>query len=57
MILVFLEILFFFRFGEIILGDFKEVIDRFGMFRYYFKVLDFEFGIVKEEVCKGLLIL
>lgn len=52
-----LEILFLFRLGEITLGDFKEAIDRPGMFRYHFKALDPEFGTVKEEVCKGLLIL
>ena len=52
-----LEILFLFRLGEITLGDFKEAIDRPGMFRYHFKALDPEFGTVKEEVWKGLLIL
>lgn len=52
-----LEILFLFRLGEITLGDFKEAIDRPGMFRYHFKALDPEFGTVKEEVCKGILIL
>lgn len=36
--------------GEITLGDFKEAIDRPGMFRYHFKALDPEFGTVKEEV-------
>ena len=40
-----------FRLGEITLGDFKEAIDRPGMFRYHFKALDPEFGTVKEEVC------
>lgn len=39
-----------FRLGEITLGDFKEAIDRPGMFRYHFKALDPEFGTVKEEV-------
>lgn len=38
------------RLGEITLGDFKEAIDRPGMFRYHFKALDPEFGTVKEEV-------
>lgn len=52
-----LEILFLSRLGEITLGDFKEAIDRPGMFRYHFKALDPEFGTVKEEVCKGILIL
>ena len=39
-----------FRLEEITLGDFKETIDRPGMFRYHFKALDPEFGTVKEEV-------
>lgn len=39
-----------FRLEEITLGDFKEAIDRPGMFRYHFKALDPEFGTVKEEV-------
>ena len=39
-----------FRLGDITLGDFKEAIDRPGMFRYHFKALDPEFGTVKEEV-------
>ena len=38
------------RLGEITLGDFKEAIDRPGLFRYHFKALDPEFGTVKEEV-------
>lgn len=38
------------KLGEITLGDFKEAIDRPGMFRYHFKALDPEFGTVKEEV-------
>lgn len=32
------------------LKDFKVVIDWEGNYWYYFKVLDFEFGIVKEEI-------
>ena len=39
------------RLEEITLGDFKEAIDRPGIFRYHFKALDPEFGTVKEEVC------
>lgn len=39
------------RLGEITLGDFKEAIDRPGLYRYHFKALDPEFGTVKEEVC------
>jgi len=39
-----------FRLGEITLGDFKEAIDRPGLYRYHFKALDPEFGTVKEEV-------
>lgn len=39
-----------FRLEDITLGDFKEAIDRPGMFRYHFKALDPEFGTVKEEV-------
>lgn len=42
-----------FRLGEITLGDFKEAVDRPGMFRYHFKALDPEFGTVKEEVCSA----
>ncbi|XP_078379226.1 dixin-like isoform X2 [Oculina patagonica] len=38
------------RLGEITLGDFKEAIDRPGLYRYHFKALDPEFGTVKEEV-------
>lgn len=38
------------RLEDITLGDFKEAIDRPGMFRYHFKALDPEFGTVKEEV-------
>jgi len=38
------------RLEEITLGDFKEAIDRPGIFRYHFKALDPEFGTVKEEV-------
>ena len=43
-------VLFSFRLEDITLGDFKEAIDRPGMFRYHFKALDPEFGTVKEEV-------
>ena len=47
---VFYTVSLAFRLGEITLGDFKEAIDRPGMFRYHFKALDPEFGTVKEEV-------
>ena len=44
-----------FRLGNITLGDFKEVFDRPGPFRFHFKALDPEFGTVKEEVIDLLL--
>lgn len=36
--------------GEIRLRDFKNIFDRPGFFRFHFKALDQEFGMVKEEV-------
>ena len=30
--------------------DFKQLFDRPGFFRYHFKTMDKEFGMVKEEV-------
>ena len=38
------------RIGEIQLRDFKALFDRPGFFRYHFKAVDQEFGMVKEEV-------
>lgn len=38
------------RIGEARLRDFKLLFDRPGQFRYHFKTLDPEFGMVKEEV-------
>lgn len=38
------------RIGEATLRDFKLVFDRPGQYRYHFKTLDPEFGMVKEEV-------
>ena len=43
------------RIGEIRLIDFKNLFDRPGFFRYHFKAVDQEFGMVKEEVSSGLL--
>lgn len=45
-----LLLLFFNRIGEATLRDFKLLFDRPGQFRYHFKTLDPEFGMVKEEV-------
>lgn len=39
-----------FRIGEATLRDFKLLFDRPGQYRYHFKTLDREFGMVKEEV-------
>lgn len=36
--------------GEIRLRDFKNIFDRPGFFRFHFKALDQEFGMVKEEI-------
>ena len=38
------------RIGEIRLIDFKNLFDRPGFFRFHFKAVDQEFGMVKEEV-------
>ncbi|GFX07508.1 hypothetical protein TNCV_5092221 [Trichonephila clavipes] len=38
------------RIGEATLRDFKLLFDRPGQYRYHFKTLDPEFGMVKEEV-------
>ncbi|KAH6929757.1 hypothetical protein HPB50_005844 [Hyalomma asiaticum] len=38
------------RLSDIRLRDFKVVFDRPGQYRYHFKTLDPEFGMVKEEV-------
>ena len=42
------------RIGEIRLIDFKNLFDRPGFFRYHFKAVDQEFGMVKEEVSKNV---
>ena len=36
--------------GDICLRDFKNLFDRPGFFRFHFKTVDQEFGMVKEEV-------
>ena len=36
--------------GKICLRDFKQTFDRTGFYRYHFKTMDKEFGMVKEEV-------
>jgi len=38
------------RIGEIRLIDFKNLFDRPGFFRFHFKAVDQEFGMVKEEI-------
>ena len=38
--------------GAITLRDFKTLFDRPGFYRYHFKTMDKEFGMVKEEVSK-----
>lgn len=38
------------RIGEATLRDFKMLFDRPGQYRYHFKTLDPEFGMVKEEM-------
>ena len=40
------------KIGEITLRDFKVLFDRPGFYRFHFKSVDQEFGMVKEEVCK-----
>ena len=39
--------------GKITLRDFKALFDRPGFYRYHFKTMDKEFGMVKEEVRDG----
>ena len=36
--------------GDVTLRDFKNLFDRPGFFRFHFKSVDQEFGMVKEEV-------
>lgn len=38
------------KIGEINLRDFKTLFDRPGFYRFHFKTVDQEFGMVKEEV-------
>ena len=38
------------KIGEISLRDFKNLFDRPGFYRFHFKTVDQEFGMVKEEV-------
>ncbi len=40
------------KIGEITLRDFKNVFDRPGFFRFHFKAVEQEFGMVKEEVSR-----
>ena len=39
--------------GKICLRDFKNTFDRPGFYRYHFKTMDKEFGMVKEEVSEA----
>ena len=34
--------------GQVTLRDFKQMFDRPGFYRYHFKAMDKEFGMVKE---------
>ena len=43
------------KIGEITLRDFKVLFDRPGFYRFHFKSVDQEFGMVKEEVCKAVI--
>lgn len=36
--------------GQVTLRDFKQMFDRPGFYRYHFKTMDKEFGMVQEEV-------
>ena len=45
------------RIGDIRLADFKALFDRPGFYRYHFKAVDQEFGMVKEEVSNYTLIM
>jgi len=38
------------RIGDVRLSDFKTLFDRPGFYRYHFKAVDQEFGMVKEEI-------
>ena len=38
------------KIGEVTLRDFKNLYDRPGFYRFHFKTVDQEFGMVKEEV-------
>jgi hypothetical protein len=38
------------KIGDITLRDFKNLFDRPGFYRFHFKTVDQEFGMVKEEV-------
>jgi len=38
------------KIGDISLRDFKTLFDRPGFYRFHFKTVDQEFGMVKEEV-------
>ena len=39
------------KIGEITLRDFKVLFDRPGFYRFHFKTVDEDYGMVKEEVC------
>ena len=43
------------RIGDVRLSDFKALFDRPGFFRYHFKAVDQEFGMVKEEVSSNII--
>ena len=38
------------KIGEITLRDFKVLFDRPGFYRFHFKTVDEDYGMVKEEV-------
>ena len=44
------------KIGEITLRDFKVLFDRPGFYRFHFKSVDQEFGMVKEEVLINVII-
>jgi hypothetical protein len=45
------------KIGEITLRDFKVLFDRPGFYRFHFKSVDQEFGMVKEEIASDDIIL
>merc|ERR1712045_839552 len=45
------------KIGEITLRDFKVLFDRPGFYRFHFKSVDQEFGMVKEEISSDDMVL